>query len=330
MADLDVAVVIVTYKSAQLSIACLRSMEAERAVHGLRLRVFVVDNASGDAPPIAAAVESNGWASWVTVIAAPRNGGFAYGNNLGIRRAYEAAVPDYVYLLNPDTEVRPGAISSLVGFMEANPRVGIAGSSYELHDGRDWPIAFRFPTIVSELSYGLKTGIIAKWLDRWTVATPMTKIAQPIDWISGASMMIRPALFEAIGGFDENYFLYFEETDFCHRARQAGFSTWYVPESRVMHVMGQSTKVTDEKTVLQRYPSYWFESRRRYFAVTFGIGHAIAIDVVAVLANSLGLLKCIAMMRSRVPHYVRDLLRHSILWPKNRALPPVQCFRPPG
>jgi N-acetylglucosaminyl-diphospho-decaprenol L-rhamnosyltransferase len=328
MPVLNVATVIVSYNSAQLTIKCLRSLEPERASSGLSLRVFVVDNASGDSPSIDEAIRTNGWASWVTLITAPKNGGFAYGNNLGIQRAYESARPDYLYVLNPDTEVRPGAITALVSFLEAEPQAGIAGSSYECVDGRDWPIAFRFPTLISEFSYGLQTGLIARLFKKWTVARPMTKIKQPTDWICGASMMIRTGVFDAIGGFDENYFLYFEETDFCHRARRAGFATWYVPESRVMHIMGQSTKVTDEKTTLERYPGYWFDSRRRYFAVTFGTAHAIVIDFVAVIANSLGFLKRRAQNRAYIPHYTRDLLKHSILWPSNRNIPAARGFRP--
>ena len=326
--ELDVAVVIVTYKSAELTVACLRSVESDRKTSGLSLRVVVVDNASGDLPIIEAAVRQHGWESWVTLLGAPANGGFAYGNNLGIQRAYAGGRPRYVYLLNPDTEIRPGAMNTLVNFLEAHPSIGIAGSSFEYIDGRDWPIAFRFPTVVSELSHGLQVGLISTLLHRWTVASPMTKVAQRTDWICGASMMIRPAVIDAIGGFDENYFLYFEETDFCHRALQAGYSTWYVPESRVMHIMGQSTKVTDEKKTLERFPAYWFESRRRYFAVTFGVPIAMTIDVVAVLANSLGLLKRVALRRPTVPHYIRDLLRHSILWPHNRRVASVRCFHP--
>ena len=140
--------------------------------------------------------------------------------------------------------------------------------------------------------------------------------------------MIRPSVFSAIGGFDENYFLYFEETDFCYRALQAGFLTWYVPESRVMHIMGQSTKVTDEKARFDRFPDYWFESRKRYFAVTFGLGRAMVIDIVAALANLAGVLKRAALRRAGIPHYTRDLIRHSVLWRRNRHLPEVRCFRP--
>ena len=139
-------------------------------------------------------------------------------------------------------------------------------------------------------------------------------------------MLIRPAVLESIGGMDENYFLYFEETDFCYRARKAGFATWYVPESRVMHIQGQSTTVTDATRGPQRLPSYWFESRKRYFAMTYGIGHAMGIDVVALFAYSIGLVKRTVLGRTHTatPHFIRDLIRHSVIWPRNRKFPAVQ------
>src|ERR1700756_17108 len=89
MNDIDIAVVIVTYKSAELAIESLASIQSERETQKLKIRVVLVDNASGDLPQIEQAVERNGWSSWVTLVLASKNGGFAYGNNLGIRKAYE-------------------------------------------------------------------------------------------------------------------------------------------------------------------------------------------------------------------------------------------------
>jgi N-acetylglucosaminyl-diphospho-decaprenol L-rhamnosyltransferase len=330
MSALDIFAVIVSYRCAALTIEALRSLAAERATPGLGLQAIVVDNASGDLPQIQRAVEQQGWSSWVTLIAAPRNGGFAYGNNVGIERAFGGdgdGSPPYIYLLNPDAQVRSGAVLALARFLETHPTVGIAGSSFENHDGSEWPIAFRFPTLLSELDQGLGFGLVTRLLRRWVVARRMSKTSQPVDWICGASMMIRPAVLAAVGGFDENYFLYYEETDFCQRARRAGFSTWYVPESRVMHIAGQSTHVTERTGGPRRLPPYWFESRRRYFAVTFGVGKAIAIDLIAIAANSLGFLKrvCLGRGGSVVPHFTRDLICHSILRPANRTLMPVNC-----
>jgi N-acetylglucosaminyl-diphospho-decaprenol L-rhamnosyltransferase len=133
-------------------------------------------------------------------------------------------------------------------------------------------------------------------------------------------MMTRWSVIDQIGGFDENYFLYFEETDFCLRARKAGFSTWYVPESRVMHIAGQSTNVTAPKETLERLPAYWFESRRRYFAVNHGVRYAMITDAVAALAHALGFLKRVALGRRHqgIPHFLTDLLQHSPLRPRNR------------
>jgi hypothetical protein len=256
----------------------------------------------------------------VTLVRAPRNGGFAYGNNLAFRVAQENGTPDYFHLLNPDTLVRKGAIGALVRFLEMHPEVGIVGSSFENLDGSDWPIAFRFPSILSEIESGLQLGLASRILQRWAVAVQMSVVPQPVDWVPGASMMIRPLVFDAIGGFDETYFLYFEETDFCFRAKKAGYSTWYVPESRIMHIAGESTKVTGAHAASKRLPPYWFESRRRYFMASNGTAHAIAVDIVAVLANVLGNLKRIAQRRTDrgVPHFLRDLAYHSVLWPRNR------------
>jgi GT2 family glycosyltransferase len=330
MTDVNIAVVIVTYKSAALTIKCLDSLRAELASPGLRIRVFVVDNASGDFAAIASHVEEERLSDWVALILAPKNGGFAYGNNLGISAAYARETPDFVYLLNPDTEVRPGAIGALVRFLQLHAEVGIAGSAIENPDGSDWPIAFRFPGLLSEFSAGLEWRFVSRFLRRWEVAQNMSNMPQAIDWICGASMMIRPTLLAAIGGLDENYFLYFEETDFCFRARQAGFATWYVPESRIMHIVGQSTKVTERVDRPRRLPAYWFESRRRYFAVNLGVGRAMAVDIVALFAHSVGLLKRIALGRlsGATPFFIRDLLRHSVLRRRNRQFPQARGLGP--
>jgi N-acetylglucosaminyl-diphospho-decaprenol L-rhamnosyltransferase len=328
--DLDIAVVIVTYKSAELAIECLHSIHSERETQVLKIRVVLVDNASGDLPRITQAVERNGWSSWVTLELAPRNGGFAYGNNFGIRRIYAKTRPNYILLLNPDTQVRRGAIAALVGFLESHPQVGIAGSSFETEDGKDWPFAFRFPTLVSEIEHGMQVGIITRCLSRWTVARTMNSVAQPMDWISGASMMIRPTVLSAVGCLDENFFLYFEETEFCHRAGRAGFPTWYVPESRVMHMIGKSTNVDEKTRFSRRLPGFWFDSRARYYATTHGVGAAAVIDVVAIVSSLIGLLKRKLMGRAGTPNYIRDMLAHSVILPSNRLIAPQKTYFPPA
>jgi N-acetylglucosaminyl-diphospho-decaprenol L-rhamnosyltransferase len=327
--EIDVAVVIVTYRSAELAIECLASLEAERQRHGTKIRVVLVDNASGDMPLIERAVEQRDWSCWVTLVLAPRNGGFAYGNNLGIRRAYETRPPDYVYLLNPDTEVRASAIAVLVEFLESHPSIGIAGSSFETEDGKDWPLAFRFPTLLSEIDHAVQLGMLSRCLSRWTVAKTMDAVDQPTDWICGASMMIRPAVLSTVGCLDENFFLYYEETEFCFRALRAGFPTWYVPQSRVMHIIGKSTRLEEKSRSRSRPPGYWFDSRTRYFVSTHGVLMAALIDVVAMGFSALGWLRGKFSRRPSMPNYLRDLWAHSVLLPKNRLIPPLKSYFPP-
>jgi len=327
----QVVITIVSYKSAELTIDCLRSIETELETPGVHIRVVVVDNASGDAPAIAEAIEANSWSSWVKLVRAPRNGGFAYGNNLAFRIADDDGPADYFHLLNPDTLVRKGAIGALVRFLDSHSNVGIVGSSFENPDGSDWPIAFRFPSLISEIESGLQLGLASRLLRRWVVPVEMSSLQQQIDWVPGASMMVRRSVLDAIGGFDETYFLYFEETDFCRRAKDAGFATWYVPESRVMHIGGQTTKVLEPNVAFKRLPAYWFESRRRYFIASYGTGRAMAVDAAAMVAHAVGHLKRLAQRRTDrgIPHFLRDLLHYSSLWPKNRKIAPIEP-RVPG
>lgn len=320
MAEKDVAIIIVTYKSAQLAIDCLHSVRSQLDTPGLHIRCVVVDNASGDAPAIARAIEAEGWSAWVRLITADRNGGFAYGNNVGMRAAYEQGRPDYIHLLNPDTVLRPGAVQALVGFLEANPKAGVAGGIFENSDASEWAIAFRFPSLLGEVAQSFQWGVVTRLLDRWNVPMQMGSVAQPVDWVSGASMMVRREVVDSIGGLDEGFFLYFEETEFCFRAKGAGYSVWYVPQSRVMHIAGQSTKVTERDAGPRRLPPYWFESRRRYFALTRNPGYAVLVDVATVLAAWAGSVKRIALLRpsTNAPYFLRDLASHSLIWPRNR------------
>ena len=179
------------------------------------------------------------------VIEAPRNGGFAYGNNLGFQHGFAAdRVPDFFFLLNPDTEVRTGAIRALLDFCAQRSDAGVVASSLELRNGQKWPFAFRYPNLLSELDWGLRLGLVSRLLRRYWVVRRMGNVPEQVDWFPGAAMMVRREVVERSGGMDEAYFLYYEETDFCRKVKAAGWTLWYVPASRVMHIAGQSTGVT--------------------------------------------------------------------------------------
>jgi N-acetylglucosaminyl-diphospho-decaprenol L-rhamnosyltransferase len=315
-----VLVVIVNYKTAALTVACLCSLATEIAENRW-IRVTVVDNDSGDSNVIAAAIQARGWSDWVSLTQAERNGGFAYGNNRGIEPALKwSEPPDYFLILNPDTEVRSGAIRSLVEFLDEHPRVGIAGGSFEFEDGSAWPIAFRFHSALSQLEQGIRLGPVSRMLRNRMVVRTMGGEPAEVDWVSGASMMIRRQVVQDVGLMDEGYFLYFEETDYCLQARRAGWSCWYVPHSRVMHICGQSTGVSSRENKLKRMPAYWFASRSRYFVKNHGLAYARIADVAFGVGLALWNLRRILTRHPQVdpPGMLADFWRSSVLFKSAR------------
>lgn len=311
-----VLVVIVNYKTADLTVNCLRSLVAERQFLP-EMTVTVVDNNSpdGSVAQIQRAIATEGWEDWVSLLASEHNGGFAYGNNFAIRPALQSAEPPaYFLLLNPDTEIRSGAIKILVDFLEQHPEAGIAGSSYELADGTPWQITLRFPTLLSELDSGLRLGIVSKLLKKWVVAQPAGDRITQADWLPGASMLIRRQVIESIGLMDEGYFLYYEETDYCLQAKRGGWSCWYVPQSVVMHIGGQSTGVEVADRPPERLPQYCFDSRRRYFTKNYGWLYTAITDLIWIAGFSLWKIRQIIQRKPSFypPCYIRDFIVNSV------------------
>lgn len=290
---MKVLVVIVNYKTPGLAIDCLESLAAADGLPA-ESRVVVTDNLSPDdsVPRIQAAIDSHGWGNWAKLMPLPKNGGFAYGNNEAIRPALLAADrPDYVLLLNSDTRVYPGAIRTLVEFLETHPQAGMVGSRLEDPDGTCQFSTFRFPSLWSEMDEALRVGPLHRLLkDRVTLVPTPTQAAE-VDWVAGASLLIRREVFDTIGLLDDGFFLYYEETDFCLRAARAGFPCWYEPKSRVMHLIGQSTGVTVRGQALPRRPKYWFDSRRRYFLRNHGAAYTALLDAMWAVTYPFGRLQ---------------------------------------
>lgn len=281
----SVLVVIVSYKSGELVKDTVDSLAVELEEQP-GLRVVIVDNTCGDdAKVLEQASNERNWKNWVKIVTSSRNGGFSYGNNLAIRPALKADnPPEYIWLLNPDTQVRPGASSALVSFLEGNKEVGIAGSCLINEDGNEWRYAFRFPSIVSDIEQALQFGPFTRLVKNRVVAQEMGETPSKVDWLPGASMMIRLEVFKSAGIFDEDYFLYYEETDFCLNAMLAGWSSWYVPSSKVLHIAGQSTGATGTSGIAKRLPEYMFDSRCHYFTKNHGYLYATIADIAKICA----------------------------------------------
>lgn len=315
---IEIVVCIVNYCTADLTIDCLRSLEPEARRAG-QLHVVVADNASpdGSGKAIADAIVAHGLQSWARLMQLPRNGGFAFGNNAALREfPYDPAVNRLFWLLNPDTVVRPGAGTALVNFLDDNPTVGIAGSCLEDPDGTQQHSAFRFHSIAGEFEASARIGPISFLLSKWMIAPQCERKTGRYDWLSGASLMMRSEIVRDIGLMDEGYFLYYEETDYLLKAAKAGWACWFVPESRVVHLVGASTGVTDRTKQSKRRSTFWFHSRRRYFINNHGRAYAIAAD--AALAFGTMICRISSMLRRRPSEspqcFLRDLLRYSAAW----------------
>lgn len=320
---MDLLVVIVNYKTPGLTIDCLRSLASEVAAVPAT-RVVVTDNCSGDdsVQQISAGISANGWGAWASVMPLPRNGGFAYGNNEAIRPAIESSDPPrYVWMLNPDTLVKPRAVRTMLDFLDANPKIGIAGTRVINEDGSVRRSAFRFHNIASELESGLRLGFVSKLLSDKVVAQPIPDQACEVDWVSGASIFVRREVFQNVGLLDESYFMYFEETDLCLRAARKGWSCWYVASASIVHLVGQASGVTGAKKNVKRRPKYWFDSRRHYFMANHGPATVLLADLAWAASFGVSSIWRRLMFKPRTdpPMLWWDFVRHSVVsWSHRR------------
>lgn len=314
-AQMKLLVVIANYKVAHLTIDCLRSI-ADQIGSVPGAYVAICENGTGDdsAARIQKAIDDNGWGAWCTLTAVSPNLGFTGGNNVILRPALQSAdPPQYVMLLNADTVVRPNAFKALVDFMDQNPKVGIAASRLEDPDGTPQTAVFRFHSPLSEFEGGIKLGLVSRLLAHWRVPRPVPTQACEADWVSGASMIIRQQVFKDIGVLDEGYFTYYEDVDFCFNARKAGWPIWHVPASRVMHLGGQTTGISDKSS--NRQPGYSFEARRRYFLKNRGALYAALADAALILGLTLWRLRVLlGKPDSTPPHFLEDCIRHSVFF----------------
>lgn len=310
ISDIKLGIAIVNYCTPDLVIDCLKSLEAEAQKFSSCL-VYVVDNCSPDnsSAQIKSFIKDAGFETWVTFINADKNGGFAYGNNLAIKPLLESGC-DYIWLLNPDTVIFDSAATKLVEFLQSNPLAGIAGSKQVNAQGEKLTSAFNYPSILGELLTSAKLGILDRLLPNKVVPVHQPKNCHQYDWVSGASLMAKRAVFDVVEKMDDDYFLYYEEVDFCFQAKERGFASYYVDESVIKHFVGASTGITNK---VKPVPIYWFNSRRRFLIKSYGRLGAIGADLLHIVGLGIytfkGLLK--KEQAKLPPKYVSSFLSHS-------------------
>ncbi len=309
-------ILMVNYHGCDLTVDCLKSLRTE--LDALPdVHIGLCENGSGEKElqKLASAIETLGLEQRVTLTSIFPNRGFTGGNNEVIRSALASETPpEAILLLNNDTIVRPKAIQTLVNFFEQHPDVAVCGSRLEYPNGESQLAARRTLTFVNEFESYARIGLISKLLSRWLVAPPERDTPHTCGWIPGAALMMRREVLEKIGLLDEDLYMYFDDVDFCLRAKRAGWPTWYVPESRIVHLVSKTTGITDVENRPKRRPSYWFGARRHYFLKNFGPWHATLADLAAIIGLCLWKLRLVVGRKPNPdpPHLLTDLIRHSV------------------
>lgn len=262
---MDLSVIIVNWNVRDLLRACLRSLQA--AGDGIALELIVVDSASSDGSADMVRAEFPA----VRLIACETNVGFSAGQNIGLA----AAGGDFLLCLNPDTEVAPDALRVMLDYLHAHPDVGVAGPRLRYGDGTVQSSRRRFPTFATAL---LESTVLQQWsprnrvLDRYYIADRPDDAEQDVDWLTGACLLVRRAVYAQVGGFDEGFFMYSEELDWQKRIRDAGWRIVYLPQAGVLHYEGRSS----EQVVPLRHIRFQ-RSKIRYFRKHHGTAAALAL-----------------------------------------------------
>lgn len=288
------AIVIINYRTPHLVIDCLASLEDQIDV--TQHCVILVDNDSGDESVsiLEQTIVDHQWNDWVHLIASPVNGGFSAGNNLGIK-----AINAQAYLLlNSDTIVRLGAIASLLKALEQHPEAGLISPRLEWPDGTPQISCFRDHSFVSELINAAATGPITTLFSPYNVPIPVLDSPFEPQWTSFACVLIRREVIEQIGLMDEGYFMYFDDIDYCRRARKAGWKVLHWPDAHVVHLRGGSGSVKSDLAQRKRPRSYLYASRSRYFAKFYGILGLWIANLCWLIGRSVSLMRELIGQRS--------------------------------
>ena len=250
-----VDVVVVNYNAGRFLEACLRSIENEQGPNGENLvgRILVVDNASSDNSQSIVAKHSN--VEWLST---GTNLGFGRAANRGV--AATSAHEPYVLILNPDAEIHPQAIAEMAAILNQNSGVGVVGPQVLNTDGTRYPSARAFPNLIDAAGHAF-IGLINPnnpWSRRYLNPNK-------IDWVSGTAMLLRRTAFDAVGGFDEDYFMYVEDVDLCWRLGKHPNPQWSVAvadKALVTHHIGGSSEQRPMRMIVAHHRSLLrFETR---------------------------------------------------------------------
>ena len=310
---IDLSIIIVNRNTKAFLFSCLESIsESERRTDW---EIVVIDNGSQDV----GADEIRKVFPFVSLIENDKNLGFATAVNQGLQKTSG----EYALLLNPDAQVKHGAIEYLKSFMDAHSDVGVAGAQLLNSDGSKQNSIANFPSLATEL---LNKSLL-RWLFPEKFPGKETNYSEPVevDSVIGACMMARRDAVNQVGFFDEDYFLFFEETDLCYRIKRGGWKVYHVPQAEIYHFQGKSAEAERKRAKVE-----YFRSRYRFFKknrgslqwaiLLGGLMMRLLFELLMVTATSLVTFFAIKAWRRKLSIYAYLFWWHLRLCPKAMGL----------
>jgi GT2 family glycosyltransferase len=287
------------------------------------MEVFVVDNGSTDGSVTAAKDRFPA----IKFIQNEMNLGFAKANN----QALSLAKGNYLLLLNPDTQVKNGAIGRLISFMEAHPESGAAGAQLLNSDGSKQNSIANFPSLATEL---LNKSLL-RWLFPQIFPGKEMNYPEPIevDSVIGACMIMRRDALARVGLLDEDYFLFLEETDWCYRMKKVGWKIYHIPQTEVYHFQGKGVQIQKKKAKVEYYRSryHFFKKNRGGFqwAILFaGLMAQLSVGLILMIIACSFTFFIIKKWRRRLSIYAYLMWWHLRGFPKEMGLKPIEGRNP--
>ena len=234
---LDVSIIVVSFNTKKLTIECINSVN--RYTKACLFEVIIIDNSStdGSQEEIQKLAKRN---RNLQLIRSKENLGFGGGNNIGMKKAEGR----YILLLNSDTVLHEDSISKMVKWMDANSNVGVSTCKLTYLDGSTQSTGGHFPTLPRVVSWSLFLDDIPLWRELFGSYHPNSAFynkTKPLDWVTGAFMLIKRDAYNQVGGFDTKFFMYTEDVEYSYRFKKKGWPVWFVPITSVTHIGGASS-----------------------------------------------------------------------------------------
>jgi N-acetylglucosaminyl-diphospho-decaprenol L-rhamnosyltransferase len=291
----DIVISIINYRTAEMTIECARSV-LQQIDGDIDAEIVIVDNRSDDG-----SIET--LSDWIAGLPAPApvrlvlsetNSGFSGGHNQGI-----AAVSARHYLLlNSDALLRPGFLQRILEAARANPDAGFIAPRLEYENGVVQISCFRFPGPISEFIRGANSGPVTRLFAERDVPLGPDPDPDEIEWASFACILVNGAMVDQIGPMDEGYFLYFEDAEYCLRARRAGWRLHRCPDAAAVHFRGGSAPVKALARERKRLPRYYYSSRTRFLYQAHGYAGLWAANLLLLVGRGIAGLRQLAGRRS--------------------------------